>query len=476
MIYWDPINRKLIPGLAESWEVTPDGLSLTYHLRKGVQWQGGWGEFTSADVKFNFEMHASKTSVGKTSQTRKIASMDAPDPYTLVVNFKEPYPTFFVDLSLANSAVCQGIVCKKYIETAGEDAAAEKPIGTGPYKWVESKLGSYHKLEALDSHWRVIPEFKNLIVRLISETSSIVAALKNKEIDMSLVPAEQLANLKSAGVAVEVSESGGGVQLVSFGGMVLSEDKRYDAAYHNKDPWTDPKIRKAMAISIDREAICKAIYAGYAKPAGAPLISMDFDKFQYPYDPAAAKQLLKDAGYPNGFSFKVISYTPPALPETPRIMEALAGFWQQIGLDPKITVVDYNTYLTKNCNPCKTANEVALTSFGPVGDMLSKVDVYLIPNASTCSFKMKALIPCINLSTKNATFEERLAAVNKLNQYYFDNIGPIPVVRAGLCYAWNADKISAWPHADSSRPTNCEYVRHVQPLNTFRLFNPWPGR
>ena len=79
------------------------------------------------------------------------------------------------------------------------------------------------------------------------------------------------------------------------------------------------------------------------------------EKYQYSYDPAAARQLLKDAGYPNGFSFRVISYVHPSAPEAPRIMEALAGYWQQIGLDPKITVIDYNAYYSKNIVPVQNS-------------------------------------------------------------------------------------------------------------------------
>ena len=94
LIYWDYINLKFLPGLAESWEVSPDGMTTTFHLRKGTQFQEGWGELTSADVKYNFEMQASPKSVGKTAQTRRIASMDTPDPYTLVVHMKDPYYTF----------------------------------------------------------------------------------------------------------------------------------------------------------------------------------------------------------------------------------------------------------------------------------------------------------------------------------------------------------------------------------------------
>ena len=194
-----------------------------------------------------------------------------------------------MDLSVGNSGICQGIVSKKYVETVGEEVASQKPIGTGPYKLVDSQSGSYFKFEALDNHWRVVPEFKTLTVRLLPETSTLVAALKNKEIDLAQVPAEQLADLKAAGVAVEVSPLGGGMLVIRWGGFVIPADKRYDPAYHNKDPWTDVRVRKAMAIAIDREAISKAIFAGSAKPAGVPLNSADMDKYHYSYDPAAAK-------------------------------------------------------------------------------------------------------------------------------------------------------------------------------------------
>jgi glutathione transport system substrate-binding protein len=79
----------------------------------------------------------------------------------------------------------------------------------------------------------------------------------------------------------------------------MPEDKRYDATYHNKDPWIDSKVRKAMAIAIDREAICKAIFAGYAKPAGIPLFTKDMDKYLYSYEPATARQRTTNKGMTN---------------------------------------------------------------------------------------------------------------------------------------------------------------------------------
>jgi ABC-type transport system substrate-binding protein len=476
LIYWDDVNRKYIPGLAERWEISPDSLTLTYHLRKGVQFQDGWGELTSADVKYNFEMQASPQSLGKSAQTRRIASMETPDPYTLIVHFKDPYPTFWMDLSMGGSTVFQGIVSKKYVETVGEDIASMNPIGSGPYKQVGFKSGSYYKLEALDSHWRVVPEFKYLTLNMIPETSTLTAALKNREIDLALnVSAEQLDELKAVGLATEYSPSGGGIIMVSWGGIAVPEDRRYDAEYHNKDPWTDVRVRKAMTIAIDRQAICKALYNNSAFPAGVVLFSVDMDKYQYPYDPVTAKQLLEEAGYPNGFSFKAMSYALPSAPESPRIMEALVGYWQQIGLDPKITMIEYAVFNANYRHTLKTAGGVSLIRLSAVGDNLSRVEQDLMPDGLPTIYEDEGSWAIFKGNPKS-TLEERQTLVDKLNQYYYDNFGPIPVIKVGMCYAWNPDKISPWPHSYTTNPTYFEYVRHAQPLNTYRLFNPWPDR
>ena len=155
-----------------------------------------------------------------------------------------------MELSVGNSGICQGVVSKKYVETVGEEAASLKPIGTSPYRMVEGRSRDYFKFEALDSHWRIVPEFKTLTARLIPETASLVAALKNKEIDLSQVPSEQMVDLKAAGVAVEASPLGGSVILVALGGMVIPADKRYNAEIHNKDPWTDVRVRRKLAALV----------------------------------------------------------------------------------------------------------------------------------------------------------------------------------------------------------------------------------
>jgi ABC-type transport system substrate-binding protein len=476
IVYYDEVNRKYLPGLAESWEMSPDAMTLTYHLRKGVEFSDGWGELTSEDIKYYFQQQKAPGSIGKIVQVAVISSMDTPDPYTLVVKFGRANPTFLGQFSPGEGTTSMGIASKKYIETVGQETAAQKPIGSGPLKLIEAQTGSYYKFEAKDSHWRVVPEFKTLIVRSVPEMSTVVAMLKTKELDLANITSEQMPNLKASGIAAEVNTVGGSMIDVAWGGICIPEDKRFNAEIHNKDPWADVKVRKAMMISIDRDAICKAIFAGGATPAGVPLPAAGWDKYQYPYDPTAAKQLLKEAGYPDGFSFNFASFVLPGYPETPRLIEAVAGYWQQIGLQPKISIVDYNNYTRNTRGQMKTAGDVSVQRISQSADLLDRAGLFLIPNATAPIFMDSGSYAIYQEGVKKMNVDERREYTQKLNQYYFENFGPGPLVQVGVCWAWNPDKVSPFPHPSANAPYYLEYVRHAKPLNTFRLFSPWADR
>jgi len=124
----------------------------------------------------------------------------------------------------------------------------------------------------------------------------------------------------------------------------------------------------------------------------------------------------------------------------------------------------------------KTAGEVSIDSFTPIADMLGRVEMSLMPNSVNVDYEDSGSYNIYKELPKNATIDEHIAIVDKLNQYYYENVGPIPLVRVGTSYVWNSDKILPFPHSDSSRPIYLEYIRHAQPLNTFRLFDVFPGR
>jgi len=148
---------------------------------------------------------------------------------------------------------------------------------------------------------------------------------------------------------------------------------------------------------------------------------------------------------------------------------------KRIGITSEISIINYATYYSKNSVPCKTAGDVSIISMGVTAEMLTKAENFFFPNATDVVFQDEGSYAVYKENPK-ATMDARVALVDKLNEYYFDKVGPLPVVKVGFCYAWNPEKILPWPHYDSTAPEYYEYVRHTQPLNTFRLFDPVPGR
>ena len=227
--------------------------------------------------------------------------------------------------------------------------------------------------------------------------------------------------------------------------------------------------------SIDRQAICDAIFAGGATPVGAPLFTPGLDEYHHYYDPEEAKRLLAEAGYPDGFSFKAISYVQAGVSEMPRLLEALISYWQQIGLEGEIVASDFSAYANSARHPLRSAGEISIFRLTEAADMLGRASIFLMPQGPAVIFMDEGSHAIWEEGSAKMAPEERMAYAEKLNQYYHENYGPIPVVRAGFCYAWT-DKISEFPHGGMISPYYLEYVRHAEPLNTFRLFTPWPGR
>jgi peptide/nickel transport system substrate-binding protein len=253
LIYYDSIADKPLHGLAERWEYSKNGLSLTFYLRKGIQFQDGWGELTAEDVKFTVEHITGPASTNIISTTLKssIESMEVKDRYTLVIHLKRPDPDLWINFTSDNPNL--PILCKKYIETVGEEKANRQPIGSGPYRFVESKLGEYSKFEALEKHWLVVPEFKYVIYRVVPEETTRVAMLKTGEVDIATeLDIGKLPELEKAKLKTQVAKNGMTIFLL-FGGMLVPEDKRYVEGYHRMDPWKDIRVREAMNIAIDRK-------------------------------------------------------------------------------------------------------------------------------------------------------------------------------------------------------------------------------
>ena len=282
-----PGNSKA-PSLAESWSTSPDGLVYEFVLRKGARFHNG-DPVTAEDVKFSFERY--RGAAQKILKDRVLA-IETPDPARVRIRLKQPWPDFITFYAIATGA--GWIVPKKYVEKVGDEGFKKAPIGAGPYKFVSFTPGVELVLEAFDQYWRKTPSVKRMVLKVIPDDATRLAALKRGEVDM--------AQAMWGALAEEVRRTPG---LTLRNVVVQATFWVYFAdQWDPKSPWHDRRVRLAANHTFDRPAINQAESLGFSRITGS-IIPATFDFYWqppvYPYDPAKARQLLAEAGYPNGF-------------------------------------------------------------------------------------------------------------------------------------------------------------------------------
>jgi peptide/nickel transport system substrate-binding protein len=258
---------------------------------------------------------------------------------------------------------------------------------------------------------------------------------------------------------------------VVFGGLLTPPDPRYKEGYHSTDPWKDIRVREAMAIAIDREAIVKAFYKGGAKATAIGWLFPGWEDLPpIPYDPERAKRLLAEAGYPNGFSLKVIASGawPPAT-EMPEVMEALAAYWEEIGLKCKIVPMDKSEILRIG-RAGKHVGTVYGWKDAYRDSWTGKSEDRFKPGATYSHFQSPELITLIDDYEQESDPVTRAANLRKLRDYHYKNWVTIGVVQVGEVYAYNNEVVGDWPASKTQRYQNVDWIRHAKPLNTWRLF------
>ena len=284
-----PMPGKTMAGsLAESWTTSPDGLVYEFVLRKGVRFHNG-DPVTAEDVKFSFERYRG---VSAKLMKDKVAAVETPDPARVRFRLKQPWPDFMTFYSSASGS--GWVVPKKYIEKVGEDGFKKAPVGAGPYKLVSFTPGVELVFEAFEQYWRKTPNVKRLVFKVIPDESTRLAALKRGEADIAYAMSGELGKelQRTAGLTLKPTV----IQSTHF---VYFADQ-----WDQKSPWHDRRVRVAANLAMDRQGINQAVSLGFSKLTHS-IIPSTFDFYWqpplYPYDPARAKQLLAEAGYPHGF-------------------------------------------------------------------------------------------------------------------------------------------------------------------------------
>lgn len=281
-------GNTFTPSLAESWKTSPDGLTWEFVLRKGARFHNG-EPVTAEDVKFSFERY--KGASAKQIKDR-VAAVEAVDPGRVRFRLKAPWPDFLTFYATATGAAW--IVPKKYAEQVGGDNYKRTPVGAGPYKFVSFTPGVELVMEAFDGYWRKKPNVKRLVFRVIPDESTRLAALKRGEVDI-------VYSIRGA-LAEELQRTPG---LTLKPAVIQAPFWVYFAdQWDPKSPWHDRRVRLAVNYAIDRKAVNQAETLGHSRLTGS-IIPSTFDGYwrvdPYPHDPKRAKQLLAEAGHPNGF-------------------------------------------------------------------------------------------------------------------------------------------------------------------------------
>ena len=328
-------------GLATRWEPSADHRRWTFYLRKGARFHTG-EEVTSEDVKFSLQRAIGKRSTtGYAGPLRTlIGDIETPASDRLVIVTKEP--TLIIPTYLSRSLSTEGMILpKKYIDANGDDVFAQKPVGSGPYRFVEQVTGSHIKLAAVDNHWRIgVPRYKTVTFKLVPEETTRIALLRRGEVDITDVSRERVKELERESFPIHFRRD----EAVLTMWWILPRDGQ---------PTKDKRVREALNLAVDRNEIAQSIFAGHADPAYVPMgLSWSYrdigfkvtPEMPYPYDPARARKLLADAGFAGGFPLTVHAYQLPGLPEGKAFAEAMAGYWQKLGIQPRLIPVDYPAF------------------------------------------------------------------------------------------------------------------------------------
>jgi peptide/nickel transport system substrate-binding protein len=352
------------PSLAESWQASEDGTTYDFTIRDGTKFHNGT-PITGEDVKFSFERYRG---ANHDLLRQKVAAVEAPDARHVRFKLKEPWPDFMTFYSSASGS--GWIVPKAYVEKVGDDGFKQAPIGAGPYKFVSFNPGVELVLEAFEGYWRKAPSVKRLVMKVIPDESTRLAALKAGEVDIAYSIRGDLARELQATPGLTLKS----VVLQATNWVYFPEQ------FDPKSPWHKLQVRQAANLALDRNGWNDALFLGGCKINNS-VIPDSFDYYWQPpeavYDPAKARKLLAEAGYPNGFDAGPFSIDA----SYSNIGEVAVNSLQQIGIRTRLQPIERAGFISADANK-KLDKGIFRGASGAFGNAATRLASYVVKDGA----------------------------------------------------------------------------------------------
>src|SRR5215468_3894204 len=406
-------GQPLAPSLAESWTGSEDGAVYEFVLRKGATFHNG-EPVTAEDVKFSFERYRGTS---HDLIKNRVAAVETPDPQHIRFKLKAPWPDFLTFYATATGA--GWIVPKEYAGKVGDDGFKKAPIGAGPYKFVSFTPGVELVLEAFDQYWRKTPSVKRLVFRSIPEETTRLAALQRGEVDIVYSIRGELAEelRRTPGLTLK--------PVVPPAPFWIYFPDQWDP----KSPWHDERMRQAASFALDRKAMNDAITLGYSKITGS-IIPYSFDFFWQPplpaYEPAKAKQLLAEAGHPNGLDagdfYCDSSYS--------NVAEAALDNFQAAGIRLKLRPLERAAFVEAYSN--KKLKNLILGGSGAFGNAATRLEAFVVKSGAYVYGSYPDIDALYQQQAAELDHKKRAAVLDKMQQILAERMIYAPIWQLGF--------------------------------------------